>query len=203
MKVFKRDEPTFEVSQMLADDAWRVYINDYIGISPTHGVNVDSVSIPVLKRNVRTMASDITTDTSTTLPNVETDSAESTNISANKTSAQRRFDLIKAKEGLEFKVSVGDYKLSFVKEKEEYWHQTFDIRQGGLNGVKLAESTARERSVIPLTRLINNSSKDNLDHVWKKGVEEGIWNWDDVKKVKATVGGDEKAGDEGDKMDVS
>jgi len=157
IKVFKKDEPTFDVSRMLTEDQWRVYVTDYLSTGPTHGTPLDSVALPVLKRNLRLLSgedgADAPTDSNntTTTANNGSGSGSVTNPSASSDPA-RRYDAVRAKEALEFKVAVGDYKMQFQANSDEYWHQPAGARAGlgraaqeiGA-GTRMAEETARHR----------------------------------------------------------
>jgi len=108
MKVFKKDEPTFETSHMMAEDAWRVYVADFLNSAPTHGT-------PMLKN--------------------ATDEEEVSEA------LKRRVESVSAKEALDFKITVGDYKLTFQTNCDEFWHQPFRVRIGGKGGIAEAEES--------------------------------------------------------------
>lgn len=152
MKVFKKDEPTFETSHMMAEDAWRVYVADFLSSAPTHGTPMDSVSVPVLKRNIRALQNEGATE--------EEDGAES---------VKRRYDYVRAKEALEFKISVGDYKLSFQTNCDEFWHQPFRVRAGGKDAIQEAEESQKHREQKVQEELVTSNeankglSKEDLD----------------------------------------
>ncbi|PNS20411.1 hypothetical protein CAC42_5861 [Sphaceloma murrayae] len=129
MKVFKRDEPTFETSKMIQEDVWRIYVNDFLSTAPTHGTPMDVVSLPLLKRNMKRVESEAAT---------AGDEEPEANMG-------RRFDLVRAKEQLEFRISVQEFKLMFSPENEEFWQQPASARAGGKKGLDEAEETQRFR----------------------------------------------------------
>ncbi len=180
MKVFKKDEPTFETSHMMAEDAWRVYVADFLSSAPTHGTPMGSVSVPILKRNVRTLQKDSTAGD-------DEDGAES---------IKRKFDIVRAKEALDFKISVGDYKLTFQSNCDEFWHQPLEARVGGKTGIDESERSRTHRDETVMERLVrNNEATKGLsrEEIEGKNKEFGT----------LSQGGGGEAQDKGDKMDES
>ncbi|KAF2154652.1 hypothetical protein K461DRAFT_238036 [Myriangium duriaei CBS 260.36] len=152
MKVFKKDEPTFETSHMMAEDAWRVYVADFLSSAPTHGTPMDLVSVPVLKRNIRALQNESAVE--------DEEGAES---------IKRKFDIVRAKEALDFKISVGDYKITFQSNCDEFWHQPFRARVGGKEGINAAERAQSHRDEKVKDALVVNNeatkglSKEEID----------------------------------------
>lgn len=137
IKIFKNDEPTFDIGRLMAEDIWRVYVTDYLGTGPTHGSPIELVSIPVMKRNVRVLSQNGAIDPHRPT-NSEGDDAEGG-------ASNRRFDLVRAKEALEFKIAVENLGLHFNRSSEEYFHQAPRVRSGGKDGAVEAEATAKHR----------------------------------------------------------
>lgn len=132
IKVFKKDEPTFDTSRLEIEDAWRVYVNDYLSLAPTIGVDIDKVHLSLLRRNLRIMTNDGTINPSF---GIEESNSES----------GRRYDLAKARESLEFRISVEDAKIYYQVNSEESWQQPFAVREGGKQGVEDSVKTSAVR----------------------------------------------------------
>ncbi|KAF4555812.1 Sin3a C-terminal domain-containing protein [Elsinoe fawcettii] len=180
MKVFKRDEPTFETSTMIAEDVWRVYVNDFLSTSPTHGTPMELVSLPILKRNIKAAAS-----------------VDTTGEDEEGQALARRYDFVKAKEQLEFKIAVGDLKLGFTPENDEYWHQMLQARTGGKKGIEAAEETVHHRDETVAEKFkMNNEGMKGLS---KEDVEGKNEQFRKVTEGIAQEGREE----ESEKMDVS
>ena len=150
IKVFKKEEPTFDPNRLEEEDAWRVYVTDYLSTAPTTGTRMSAVRTSVLRRNL-SAASQVGTNT----PSVASDDPPNP--------LARRFDLVKAKENLEFKISIEDRKIFFDKEKAEYFIQPALAREGGKEGSEDAEATDRYRDdTLTDTQVINNGAMKGL-----------------------------------------
>ncbi|KAG8624101.1 hypothetical protein KVT40_009077 [Elsinoe batatas] len=181
MKVFKRDEPTFETSTMIAEDVWRVYVNDFLSTSPTHGTPMELISLPVLKRNIKTAGT-----------------ANGTAEGEEDESLARRYDFVKAKEQLEFKILVGDLKLAFTPENDEYWHQMLQARAGGKKGIEGADEAVHYRDETVAEKFTMNN--EGMKGLSKEDVEGKNELFRKMADGEAQEGGAEG---EGEKMDES
>lgn len=175
IKVFRKDEPTFDTSRMLDEDAWRVYVNDFTGVTPTTGAPQDQVKQSILKRNVRA---------ATAGDNIE--------------AYGRRYDLVNAKEALEFRISVHEYKLQFIRGNDEFWYQPESARDMGKEGAEEALRAAERRNDAVRERFVMNN--DAMKGLSKEDVEKANQN----VAERAKNGWDQKAGSaaqEGQKND--
>ena len=150
IKIFKKDEPTFDSDQLMDEDKWRVYLAEYLSTGPTHGAPLGLVGLPVLKRNVRILSKDgtVTPSYSGTLP---ADALLTGDLG-------RRYDLVRAKENLEFRISVGNYKLCYQINSDEYWHQPWAVRVGGRAGADEAAQTVAFRADRVGSVLVQNNA---------------------------------------------
>lgn len=175
MKVFKRDEPTFETSTMIAEDVWRVYVNDFLSSAPTHGTPMDMIALPVLKRNIKQMESD----------------SAGVNDEEGEANIGRRFDLVRAKEQLEFKITVGDLKLAFTPDNDEYWHQPYNARVGGRKGIEEVEESVRYREEkVDEKYRMNNAGMKGLSKEDVEGKNEEFRKVCEGEGAAGTSGGD-------------
>jgi len=175
MKIFKKDEATFDVDRMTVEDKWRVYLAEYLSTGPTHGAPLGHVPLPTLKRNVRVLSKDGTITPSYS-GNIPADTLMTGEFG-------RRYDLVRAKENLEFRISVGNYKLCYQINSDEYWHQPYAVRVGGKEGAEEAMNTFGYRfDRVKDALVMNNSamkglSKEDVEgknEEWRKLRDEGI-----------------------------
>lgn len=156
IKVFKKDEPTFDTSRLMAEDAWRVYVTDYLATSPTTGVPINEVRSPILRRNIRNINADGTTY------NASIDDPATSLFT-------RQFDLVRAKEALEFKIAVEDMKLHFTVQCSESWSQPNGARTGGQMEVEESEGSQHHHAdgvqdrFVRINDAMKGASKENVE----------------------------------------
>ena len=172
-KIFRREEPTFDVSQMEQVDRWRVYINDYVSRASTHGAPLGELALPVLKRNVRVLSK---RGTITPAFSGISSNGEYTDETG------RQYDILPHKEGLGFKVAVNDYKLFFTINDDEYWHQPASARAGSKETAGDARELVHHRNeAIQDKYVMNNASMKDISQddvggkkeAFRKMIEEG------------------------------
>lgn len=181
IKVFKKDEPTFDTNKLLLEDAWRVYVTDFLSTAPTIGTQIDQVHMSIMRRNMRIM-----TKNGTITPAFGADEEPSPFM--------RRFDLVKAKEGLEFKIAVEDLGIFFDINKDEYFSQPAPAREGQKAGVDDAEAATHAREdALQDSFVMNNDAMKGLS---KEDVEGRYESFGALVK-----GGAAAAGDDSNKME--
>ncbi|KAI4716895.1 hypothetical protein E4T48_06933 [Aureobasidium sp. EXF-10727] len=158
IRLYKKDDPTFDTTSMLQEDLWRVYVTNLLKLAPTPDVPATRRR-PVMHRNLRQL-------------NVD----PSTINSEERSDEYRRLcDSAISSEGLEFRVAVEFYRMYFVKSTEEYAYQPAAIRSGGKEGVEEADSTARYRSDRSQdTFVINNAAMKGLSKEDVEGKNSGF-----------------------------
>lgn len=160
IKVLKKDEPTFDPTRMILEDAWRVYVADFLSVAPTVGAPIDQVHLSILPRNIRVMSKEMTS-TSGTEEEVD--------------AFGRRFDIVKAKEGLDFKVAVEDLGIFFDINKDEYFVQPTTARDGPRTAVEDSESATHHRvDALQDTFVMNNDAMKGLSKDDVEGKNEGF-----------------------------
>jgi len=114
---------------------------------------VGEVAMPLLNRNVRVY--------------------DTRNAPQDNDALGRRFDLVRAKEGLDFRIAVDDMKLWFHKDRHEFWSQPQLVRESGKEGADDADDEAQHRGdVLQDTFVLNNAimkdrSKESVDQASK------------------------------------
>ena len=158
IRLYKKDDPTFDTTSMLQEDLWRVYVTNFLKLAPTPDVP-STRRRPVMHRNLRQINVD---------PNTMNSEERSDEY-------RRLFDSSISSEGLEFRVAVEFYRMYFVKNTEEYAYQPAAIRSGGKEGVEEADSTARYRSDRSQdTFVINNAAMKGLSKEDVEGKNSGF-----------------------------
>ena len=149
IKILKKEEPTFDTSRLIAEDTWRVYVSDYLNTSPTHGAPLSQVNLPMLKRNIRVLSKDGTIEATYGAEAMDEQAAEDLG---------RRYDLVRTKESLMFKLGVSDLKIHFQRENDEFWHQPYSVRVGGREGGEEAAGTFKYRDEGVQERSVSENS---------------------------------------------
>jgi len=160
IKILKKEEPTFDTSRLMAEDAWRVYVSDYLNAGATHGAPLGQINIPLLRRNARVLSKNGTVEATYGAEALDEQAADDLG---------RRFDLVRARESLEFKLGISDFRIHFKKESDELFSQPYGVRVGGVEGVEEADEVLRLRLESVQDNVVMNN--DAMKGLSKEDVE--------------------------------
>lgn len=134
-----------------AEDQWRIYVHDYLSTRVTVGVRKEEVNFPAMRRSMRTMLNTGSTSASV----ATTDEAGA--------ATGRRFDMVRAKESLNFRIAVGSLEVAFNPGDEEYWSQIQSARENAPEGIEEAvESPAHRVEEVQDHYAMNNGLMKGL-----------------------------------------
>lgn len=136
-------------------------------MQPTIGVSELASRLPILKKNLRPY----------TVNGADTPTTTADELSG------RRYDLVSAKENLEFRISVNELRLQFVRGNDEFWYQDEPVRSLGKEGAEEAEKVlgirtekTREDCVMnnEAMRGLSREKVEGKNAAWRDLVEKGI-----------------------------
>ncbi|KAH9879317.1 hypothetical protein J1614_002756 [Plenodomus biglobosus] len=164
VRLFKKDDPTFEFNTVDKVKRWRAYVASYMAIEPTEGVDVSKIHHPYLKKRMA-KAEDLSDET--------------------------RFDHVKHSDKITVSISPAAYTMTFINSEPfgtggvQYFLQPDFVRAGLSESVpKPAEEyealvKARKERVTEILCMNNtwmkDLSRDDVDakkSAWKKDLEE-------------------------------
>lgn len=164
MRLFKKDDPTFEFNTVDKIKRWRAYVASYMAVEPTEDVDVSRVNFPYLKKRVAKIED---------------------------LSEEERFEHLKHNDKITVSISPAAYIMTFINSEPfgtggvQYFIQPDAVRAGVSESVpkpteeyKKLNDERRERVQEILVR--NNSwmkdlSRDDVDakkSAFKKDIEE-------------------------------
>ena len=164
VRLFKKDDPTFEFNTVDRVKRWRAYVASYMAVEPTEGIDVAQIRYPYLKKRMA-KADDLSDDA--------------------------RFDHVKHNDKITVTISPAAYTMTFVHSEPfgpggvQYFLQPDFVRAGLSESLPTpmkdyeALVKARKERVIE-TLCMNNSWMKNLSReevdakkaAWKRMIEE-------------------------------
>lgn len=143
-------------------------MTDYVGLSPTAGTAHDRTHAAMLRRNVTALGP--VTPALSTIEGAATVPSEM-ETTARTDGLTKRYDLVKAREALEFRLAIEDNKMHFDPSSEESWMQPGGARAGGTPAIEETDAVGphredglQERFVMMSEFMKGLSQEDVEDH---------------------------------------
>lgn len=141
VSIFKKDDPTFDVTALDRAKRWRYYLASYSSVDPTEGVPNDKVQLPYLKHSL---------------------------IKPDESSEEygALYDTLRSMEKLQFIIRAKDYRIEFENKGDggvDYTVLSEAMRIGGEEGRREMEALWEARSGLAQEKLVMNNA-------WMRGV---------------------------------
>ena len=141
VSIFKKDDPTFDVTALDRAKRWRYYLASYSSVDPTEGVPNDKVQLPYLKHSL---------------------------IKPDESSEEygALYDTLRSMEKLQFIIRAKDYRIEFENKGDggvDYTVLSEAIRTGGEEGRREMEALREARSGLAQEKLVMNNA-------WMRGI---------------------------------
>lgn len=197
VQIFRKDDPTFNTSNLSPESKWSIYISSYTTMLPTEGVPRSRIRLPLVKRCLtlspfysRTeKAND--EDPSSTLGTVAT--------------GGEGFQGIKSLENLGIRIAVETYRMHAVNDVDtakEWWIQSDKVRFGekrelvkGLERMKEVRDNGFREKMVENNEWMRGRSKGEVDRL-----KEEFREWVTEGKIPGSWNGYARAGREDDEM---